>query len=46
MKKVNFKLEQPMKAQRGVRDTASPFLKLSTRWRLVINVTTMPLYPR
>jgi hypothetical protein len=39
--KVEFTLEQAMKAQRG-----SSFFNLGVRWGWVVNATPRPLYPR
>jgi hypothetical protein len=44
--KVNFALEQAMKAQRGNRGIAVLFISLGARWRWVVSATPWPIYPR
>jgi catalase len=43
--KVNFTLEQAMKAQRGSRGIALLFFNLGARWGWVVNATPRPFYP-
>jgi hypothetical protein len=44
--KVNFSLEQAMKAQRGSSGIHYSFLNLGARWGWVVNATLLPFYLR